>query len=202
MTRPLARLGVDELEALFETSKHDLPALKRLIAELTHRNVPRAIALVVKAQKMLMFLESHRAELALGASTAEFATRGLAGTPMPTQNGFDFDIPKFTPTDLPKRQPNQMPSGAGLQPRPVVLPVIAVPVLEPEQIMMSIEHAYRILKATSASSWDAIEFSRRQLVARAQPDCVAKLEPAKRKTLQDEAREANIAYKVLLHSRS
>jgi hypothetical protein len=202
MTRPLARLGVDALEALFETSKHDLPALKRLIGELTHRNVPRAIALVVKAQKMLMFLESHRAELAPGAFTAEFATRDLAGTPMPAQNGFDFVIPKFTPTDLSKRQPNQMPSGEGLQPRLVVMPVIAAAASEPEPIMMSIEHAYRILKTSSASSWDAIELSRRQLVARAQPDLVAKLEPAKRKTLQDEARDANIAYKVLLNSRS
>jgi Winged helix-turn helix len=63
-------------------------------------------------------------------------------------------------------------------------------------------HAFRVLKATSASSWEAIEFSRQQLVARAQPDRVANLEPAKRKTLQDEAREANIAYKILLHSRS
>lgn len=70
----------------------------------------------------------------------------------------------------------------------------------PEQVpsMMSLEQAYRVLKATSTSSWDAIEFSRRQLVARAQPDKVAKLEPVKRKALIKEAREANIAYKVLL----
>jgi hypothetical protein len=203
MTRPLARLGVDELEALFETNKHDLPTLKRLIAELKYRNVPRAISLVVKAQKMLMSLESHRAEFTSGVSRAELANSDLAGAPMPTQNGFNFDVPKFMPTDLAKRSPNQMPSDMALQTRAIVLPAIPVaPTLESEPITMSIEHANRVLKTTLASSWDAIEFSRRQIVARAQPDLVAMLEPVNRNVLEDEARQANIAYKVLLRSRS
>jgi hypothetical protein len=188
MTRPLARLGIDELEALFETGKHDLPALKRLIDELTYRNVPRAIALLDKTQKVLKFVEAHRKESVSGTAPARGA-QDLAGSTSPTQNGFEFDVPIFAPTKLPRRPPN-------------IARIEAISSPEPIPITMSAEQAYRILKATSATSWDAIEFSRRQLVARAQPDRVAKLESAKRKALLDEAREANIAYKVLLQARS
>jgi hypothetical protein len=124
---------------------------------------------------------------------------------MPTQNGFEFDVPIFAAAELPKRPPKPAPIAAAARPVPVALPdftevVAAAP--EPAPIPMSVEQAHRILKGTSASTWDAIEFSRRQLVARAQPDMVAKLEPAKRKALLAEAREANIAYKVLLQARS
>ena len=198
MTRPLARLGIDELEALFETSKHDLPALKRLIGELAFRNVPRATALLDKAQRVFKFIESHRGRQVPEAHSTE-APKDLAGTPTPIQNGFEFDVPTFIPAELPKRsaKPSQVTVA---QPIPVVLPTFT----EPEQVpaTMPLEQAYRVLKATPASSWDAIEFSRRQVVARAQPDKVAKLEPVKRKALLDEAREANIAYKVLLLARS
>lgn len=203
MTRPLARAGIDELEALFETSKQDLPALKRLVGELAYRNVPRATALLDKAQRVLNFFESHRKESVSGASTPR-DTRDLVGTPTSIQNGFEFDVPVFVPTELPKRPHGQVPIAAVAQPVPVVLPVLkTVPDVAPEPvpIAMTVEQAYRVLKVTSASPWDAIEFSRRDLVARAQPDRVTKLEPTKRKVLQDEAREANIAYKVLLQAR-
>lgn len=204
MTRPLARLGVDELEALFETSKHDLPALKRLIGELAYRNVPRAITLLEKAQRELKFVESHRKESVSGTSPP-MDSRDLVGTPTPSQNGFEFDDPIFPPTELPKRPPSQELVAAVVQPAPVVLPVpttTEAEVPEPASIEMSVEQAYSVLKVTSALPWDAIEFSRRQLVARAQPDRVAKLELAKRQAFQDGARDANIAYKVLLQARS
>lgn len=203
MTRPLARLGIVELEALFETSKHDLPALIRLIGELAYRNVPRAIALLDKAQRVLKFVESNRNESLSGTFTPT-DSRDPLDTPTPSQNGFEFDVPIFAPTELPKRPPAQVTVAAVAKPVPVVLPVLMTvtdELSEPAPFEMSVEKAYTVLKATSASPWDAIEFSRRQLVARAQLDRVAKLESANRQALQNEAREANIAYKVLLQSR-
>lgn len=202
MTRSLAREGVDELEALFEKSKSDLPALKNLINELTYRNTPRAAALLNKAQQVMKFVENHRKKVA-STTAASVDTRDLIGTPTPSQGGFEFEVPVFVPAVISMRQPT--PAAPVItQPLSVVLPALAVPLTkesEPAPIEISVEQAYRILKVTPATSWDAIEFSRRQLVARAQPDRVAKLEPAKRQALQDEARIVNIAYKTLLQCR-
>lgn len=203
MTRPLARIGIDELEAMFERSKHDLPALKQLIVELAYRNVPRATGLLDKARRVLKFVESRKKESTSGASTPT-DMRDRTGTSTPTPNGFGFEIPIFAPAELPRRLAKPGPT-SNVQPVPVVLPTFTATtasVTEPEPIAMSVEQSYRILKVTSASTWDVIEFSRRQLVARAQPDKVARLEPSKRKALLDEAREANIAYKVLMQART
>lgn len=204
MKRPLARLGIDELEAQFETSKHDLPTVKRLIGELAYRKVPRATTLLDKAQKILRSVESKRKESVTGALPPR-DTRDLAGTPTPTQSGFEFEVPVFASMELNNRPLKATTVAAALQPVPVVLPIFlaaSASAPEPVAISMSVEQAYRVLKATSASSWDAIEFSRRQVVARAQPDTAATLEPSKRQALLDEACEANIAYKVLLQARS
>ena len=204
MTRPLARLGIDALEALFETGKQDLPALKQLIGELAYRNVPRATALLDKAQNVFKFVKLHQKEFVSGTSTPS-DTRDLAGTQTSIQDRFEFDVPIFASTEWPKRPPRQVPIAGVAPPVRVVMPTLTMPaavVPRPAPIAMSVEQAYRVLKATLVSSWDDIEVSRRQLVARAQPDRVAKLESAKRKALQDEAREANVAYKVLLQARS
>lgn len=202
MTRQLAREGVGELESLFEKSKSDLSVLKNLIGELAYRNTPRATALLEKAQRVLKSVEDHRKTVA-STTASPVDTRDLIGTPTPTQVGFVFEVPVFVPAEIPRRQLKPA-APVGTQPVPVTLPVLAVPLAkepEPVPIEMSVEQAYRILKVTSAASWDAVEFSRRQLIARAQPDRVAGLEPAKRKALQYEARVANIAYKTLLNTR-
>lgn len=195
MTRPLARVGIDELEALAAPPGISAKDLRAIAYELGHRSTLRAGILL---DKINLKLKSQDKSVPVD-------TRDLAGTPTPTQNGFEFDVPIFATAELPKRPPKPAPIAADARPVPVTLPdftevVASAPVTAP--IPMSVEQAYRILKATSASTWDAIEFARRQLVARAQPDRVAKLEPAKRRALLDEAREANIAYKVLLLARS
>lgn len=195
MTRPLARVGIDELEALAVPQGISTKDLRSIAFELRHRSTLRATLL----------LDKINLKLKVPGTSEPADTRDLAGTPTPTQNGFEFDVPIFAPTELPKRLPKPVPIAAASQPVPVTLPVFTeVGALAPETatITMSVEQAYRILKATSASTWDAIEFSRRQLVARAQPDSLAKLDPAKRKAMLTEAREVNIAYKVLLQSRS
>jgi hypothetical protein len=158
--------------------------------------------LLDKVQRVLKFVENHRKKVA-STTAAPADTRDFIGKPTPTQDGFEFEVPIFAPAEIPRGELKPT-APVVTQPVPVVLPMLAVPLAkepEPAPIEMSVEQAYRILKVTSAASWDAVEFSRRQLVARAQPDRVAGLEPAKRKGLQDEARVANIAYKTLLNTR-
>ena len=192
MTRPLERLGIDTLEALAAPPGISLKDLMSIADELAHRSTLRASILLDKVKLKLRSF----------GNTAPTATRDLAGTLTPIQNGFEFEVPLFPTTELLKRPPKPTQVAAA-QSVPVVLPTLApASAPEPAPITMSVEQAYRVLKATSASTWDAIEFSRRQLVARAQPDRVTKLEPVKRKALLQEAREANTAYKVLLRARS
>ena len=53
MQRPLMQQGVAQLEALFAASRGDLRVLKQLEDELTHRQVPRAVALLAEVQKAI-----------------------------------------------------------------------------------------------------------------------------------------------------
>ena len=194
MTRPLERLGIDALEALAAPPGISSDDRKSIADELGHRSTLRARSL----------LDKVNLKLKLFGGATPTATRDLAGTSLQTQNGMEFDVPVFAPTELPKRPTKPLPVAVAALPISVVHPTFAATsTLAPEPVSstMSVEQAHRLLKATSASSWDAIELSRRQLVARAQPDKVTNLEPVKRKALQDEAREANIAYKVLLQFR-
>lgn len=53
MTRPFMRHRINELEALVESSQGDAAALRQLETELTFRQVPRAVALLLRLRKML-----------------------------------------------------------------------------------------------------------------------------------------------------
>jgi DnaJ-class molecular chaperone len=62
---------------------------------------------------------------------------------------------------------------------------------------MTVEDAYKILRATASSTWESIEQSRRQLVQKAHPDNVVGLSADKRTAIQSEAKRVNVAYNVL-----
>jgi hypothetical protein len=194
MNRPLERLGIGALESLAEPLGISAKELTAIADELVHRSTLRASILSDKVKlKLKAFAPSKPNDI-----------RDLAGTATPTQKGFAFEVPMFNPVELPQRQPKSLPA-TGAQPVPVVLPALGqygAKSPETAPVEMSVEQAYRVLKVTPASSWDVIEASRRGLVARAQPDRLAGLDPAKRKALQDEAHVVNIAYKTLLQPRS
>jgi len=50
-TRPLIQLGIGDLEDIFEKQSKNLATLGRLKHELSHRQVPRALALLERIQK-------------------------------------------------------------------------------------------------------------------------------------------------------
>lgn len=62
---------------------------------------------------------------------------------------------------------------------------------------LSVEEAYKVLKATPASTWEAIEQSRRQVVQQSHPDVLALLREEARAVLVEQAQHANSAYAVL-----
>ncbi len=197
MTRTLARASIDDLEALFEKNKGDISGLRSLVNELVYRSTPRATALLDKAQRMLKVKEGVRKINDVEPSPPPTTNQDWAGPAIPHQNGFDFEVPVFAPgkaSDIPSIE-----RVTPLAPKPTALVPKAA---EPTHIQISTEQAYRLLKVTPTASWETIEAARRELVSRAQPDKVASLPPDSRKTLLDEARLINLAYKQLLLARS
>ena len=59
MARPLLRHTVGELEELFVRSKTDERMLRAIVAELEHRNVPRAVTLLEKIKKVLAAITAN-----------------------------------------------------------------------------------------------------------------------------------------------
>ena len=50
-TRPLMQLGIGDLEGIFEKESKSFATLDLLKQELSHRQVPRAVALLERVQK-------------------------------------------------------------------------------------------------------------------------------------------------------
>lgn len=191
MARPLMQHGVAQLEQLYATSKSDAMVLKRLEHELQYRQVPRAVALLAEVQAA-MYLE-------------------VANTPLVPSP------PPMTPPNSGARQPNlwerrpvpsASPARAASRTQPpeptagtLVLP--QSPASQPHTVpAMSVEEAYKALKATQGSTWESIEQTRRQFVQQAHPARLATMSAEKRAQIQAEAKRLNTAYAVLSRQRT
>lgn len=195
MPRTLMQFGIAKLEEIFASSKDDAVLLTALDEELQYRHVPRAVALHAKVQR------------ALSKAKAQATPNSDAVSPVP-----EVAVPQDRQPDLWGEQadsvPPVAPARAVARPTPhPVAPQAAVQPSVPESLValesatpldMSVNNAYRILKATSASTWEEIEETRRQLVQEAHPQRVARLSPERRAQARVEANRINTAYAVLL----
>lgn len=186
MTRPLERLGIDALEAHFGRAAITEDELLNLKEELEIRTTQRAKGLLEKVVERLSKMQNVKAA----------PSKPLVSVPALKTNGnIPVEVPVFVATPTPARAIR-----AGLTEAPVALdtqgsPKSAIPVMTQEQ-------ALRVLKVQATASWEQIEKSRRELVARAQPDRLVGLAAEKRKALQYECRQVNAAYKTLLQGKS
>jgi hypothetical protein len=189
---------IAQLTERFAEVKSDAKKLKELAEELQHRRVPSAVALLGKVQKAL------KAPPASGTAAARSA-----------------DVPKTVPTN----QPDLWGESEGLSPqeraepatpeskstRPGFAPkssidssIRANSAADKETTvppLLTVDEAYKLLKATPNSTWEAIEQNRRQLIQQSHPDRIALLSPERRMQLQDEARRVNAAYMALCRFR-
>ena len=191
MARPLMQHGVAQLEQLFAKSKLDLKVLRQLEHELQYRQVPRAVALLAEVQ----------AAMHLAAPGAPSVPPPLAS---PNRSALQPDL--YEPPSVPPV--TQPPETAARQPPPRDHPVVKLtpvgptssqpPVWQPDMaLLMSIDEAYKVLKATPGSTWESIEQTRRRLVQQAHPEHLASMSVEKRAQIQAEAKRANSAYAVL-----
>lgn len=186
MTRPMERLGIAELEELFQRQSTTFEELKTLEGELVCRSTNRAVNLLAEVRKRV------KVDEIIAESKTRDAEKQLVQLELPSVA--DFELSSSAPA--PSAQVASRPADVTPTPSPQSSPSVStVPVMSKEQ-------AFKILKASPATSWEQIEQSRRGLVARAQPDKLAGLPADKRRALQDECRQVNAAYKTLLHAKS
>jgi len=173
MIRPLMRHRIDELEAFFQTSREDADGLRNLEIELTFRQAPRAMALLVKVRKLL----------------------GGGGLPAPKQHDLFSDAVPAAPAP-----PRPSKALAKLQAAQAV-PQNSFPPAQAASAS-DIESAYKALRVSRAATWEVIETSRREIVDHARPDAVSKLDSAEREALRREAARANAAYLVIARTKA
>ena len=170
--RPLLRHTIAQLEELFATKRTLADVLKELEAELQFRHVPRAVSLLAKV----------RAVSKGGNLPAPPKLRSFPRQPEISSAATSVVIPLAT-TVVPVVQAKSAP------PTGEDVPTI------------TLEEAYKLLRATAGSSWAEIEQVRRFLVQRAHPDNLAELSADKRTVVQADVKRANMAYSVILQSK-
>jgi hypothetical protein len=186
MTRPLMQMGIGQLEELFAKSKADQKVLKQLEHELQYRQVPRAVALLPEVQAVMY-----------GEAPSTRPPPAPTVPPTPT-------IPEHQPElwARPTQQPVPAPVPAlqVVQTQPAVRPPSVPPASKPAAppvVAMPVEDAYKVLKATSGSTWEAIEQTRRQLVEQSHPERLKAMAAERRSSALVEAKRVNTAYATL-----
>ena len=187
MTRPLERLGILELEDLFQKrvrTSATVFELMELEGELVCRSTAKAAKLLVEVKKRLKVKE----------------VIATADTIVAEKQPVQLELPSATDFELSFSAPAPSIQAASFS--AVVTPTPAPPKTPSTSTaaVMSKERAFKILKVSPTTSWEQIEQSRRELVARAQPDKLAELAADKRRALQDECQQVNDAYKSLLQA--
>ena len=172
-TRPLLRHTIVQLEEMFAAQSSDTDTLEALNAELQFRNVPRATALLRKVKSAL-----------------------TGGSLMVTSAQPEL----FTSAQAPAH-PTAPPA---MRPLTVTLPkAIAKPTPPPaETPSMPLDEAYTVLRVTAGTVWAEVEQSRSKIVQRSHPDNIAGMSAEKRLAVQTDAKRANVAYSVILQSRT
>lgn len=201
MARLLMRHSIVELEQLFSFAKGDIKTLQALEDELKHRNVPRAVALLDKVQRSLRTAKPTPKSPEAHEPAPKPAVSGAS-----PQGALWGEEPKRVPKTVvvtKVNQPAKPPSEAVPTEQPIKTPAPVVQPTRPVEVVppMSADEAYKVLKATSGSTWEAIEQTRRQVVQLAHPEKVAGLSPERRAQVQADAKRVNAAYAMLLKIR-
>lgn len=197
--RPLMRLGIRDLEDLFVKQGRDLPSLARLKQELSHRQVPRAVALLDRIHKV----EAELKHLQPVGPIANPAIESEESTP---------ELPFFEPGQQIPVQRRLLPE---LQTHPQA-PDVSIPVglPTPEVItvgsaegvtpipQLSLEDAFRVLKVGVGDAWEKIETARRKIVVQSSPLATHGVLAPQVQKLLGEAKMANDAAIVIAARRS
>lgn len=217
-TRPLMQLGIGDLEDIFEKQSKNLATLGRLRHELSHRQVPRAIALlerVQKAEAALREMDTRRMDVQAPRSTLRLTpgTPEATPAPAPAQETLRQPVPKpvlqpeSAQQDLLAGFAQSSPGSGSKEPASVTAAQTTAPkkpvTAEPEVIpQLALEDACRILKVAAGDAWEKVENARRKIVLKSSPLAVGSMPSSQVQKLLADARLANDAAIVIAARRS
>jgi hypothetical protein len=217
-TRPLMQLGIGDLEDIFERQGKNFAMLSRLKQELSHRQVPRAIALlerVQKAEAALRNMDAHRLDAQAPRSTLRLTpgTPETAPAQAPTQETPWQPVPTPVLVAAPSQQDllagfgQPTPGSSSKEPASGTVAQTTAPkkpvTAEPEAIpQLALEDAYRILKVAAGDAWEKVENARRKIVLKSSPLVVGNMPSSQVQKLLADARLANDAAIVIAARRS
>jgi hypothetical protein len=207
-TRPLMRLGISDLENLFEERSQNAAALVDLDGELAQRRGTRALALrerIRKTQKRLeiegsgsgALSENHPADSPHWLTKQEYASSGARVALVGEQQDLLSVLSKDSATS---QSTNEMGATLATAPEPAKSPAVN-PVAQALP-QLSLEDACRTLKIGMGDAWEKVEGARRKLVARSSPRATNGFSPIQVQNLLAEARLANDAAIVIAARRS
>jgi hypothetical protein len=185
--RPLARLGIADLEEIFQKQGEDLTILSRLKHELSFRQVPRALALQERIRKAEAGQKkSHEPEVAvIAAKPSVEAPR----TSSPPTKQLDLLGAGSKAAEVPKVE---------LPPAPKVTVSI-----EPQPLpQLALDDACKILRVSIGDVWEKVELARRKTVLKSSPIATKGMSGEQVQKLLSEAKLANDAAIVIAARRS
>ena len=180
--RPLARLGVADLEEIFLKQGTDLTVLARLKHELSYRQVPRALALQEKIRK------AELDQMDGDPYVSSEALRNLTdASPLAS---FEASIQ----LDLLDNEPrsSEVPETGSLSAPRAASPIEAQPLPQ-----IALDDACRILGVRPGDPWETIELARRRAVQKSSPVSTVGVKKDQSERLLSEARLANDAAMVI-----
>ena len=177
MPRPLMQQDIDQLKALFASSKFNSKVLRQLEHELQFREKRRALALLEQVQAAIPAADSVPEPAANGSAPARQSD-------LWNQASADQQ-PELPP---PTEQPSKKPTATG--PRPTAATPHSVQFL-------TFDDACKILQVSPSSPWQEVELARRRLVQLSHPERISSMAPEQRSQEQADAQQVNAAYAVL-----
>ena len=203
--RPYIQKTIVELQAIFEDNKSNRIELKKLAAELSHRKVPKGVALAKKIKDSLSDANSEEYK--------EFKEPQKTSEPRQEQSSKQPDDPiidcqvcgqklrinlstESREFNCPSCKANFNASFSN-----GVLSVVFVNKstkgTETEDLPINLKEAYKLFGADESSPWEMIELSRRRLIQQYHPDKVAALGPKLRAVAELEGKRINLSYALL-----
>lgn len=199
MARPFIQKTIVELQALFEASIDNSAELRKLAAELSHRKVPKAVAL---AKKVADALNGPKTE----ETKNDRVTTPQSAPPPPVNPVIDCQgcgqklriklSSEFQEYSCPSCKSKFHASFSG-----GVLSVVFVKSAgngaKTDDALLTLKDAYKLFNADETSPWESIELTRRRLIQQYHPDKVTALGPKLREVAEVEGKKINVAYDLL-----
>ena len=199
MPRPYIQKSIIELKALFDSSRNDGVELKKIAAELHHRQRQKALTLRKEVLKAIEVLKGDSAPQQQRDGREEKSTQPIFECENCRQK-LKLSLREET---IQYRCPDcHTPFSASF--RNGVLSVVFSKIPpsgmskgEEDGAPLTLDEAYKLFEANEGTPWEIIEKTRRRLIQQYHPDKVAALGPKLRDVAATEGKRINVAFDML-----